>query len=80
MKNTGPPFSNAFSFPILLGTSKKRFLGRVLKEEDTDERTEGTVATTVLGYEKGARIFRVHDVKENYRAMKVSEAIINGIY
>lgn len=69
-----------FSFPILLGTSKKRFLGRVLKEEDTDERTEGTVATTVLGYEKGARIFRVHDVKENYRAMKVSEAIINGIY
>ena len=40
-----------------------------------DQRVEGTVATTVSGYMKGCRFFRVHDVKENMRAMKMIEAI-----
>ena len=41
----------------------------------SDQRVEGTVATTVSGYMKGCRFFRVHDVKENMRAMKMIEAI-----
>ncbi len=39
------------------------------------ERVEGTLATTVLGYMKGCRIFRVHDVKENLRALRMTEAM-----
>ncbi len=63
-------------YPILLGTSRKSVIGNTL-DLPTDQRVEGTIATTVMGVLKGCRIFRVHDVKENYRAMKMAEAIIN---
>ncbi len=62
-------------YPILLGTSRKSVIGNTL-ELPVDERVEGTIATTVMGVMKGARIFRVHDVKENMRALKMAEAIM----
>ena len=43
-----------------------------------EERMEGTLATSVIGAMKGAAIIRVHDVKENLRAIRMAEAIING--
>lgn len=61
--------------PILLGTSRKSTLGLIL-DLPVEERVEATVATTVYGVAKGASIFRVHDVKENYRAMKTMQAIL----
>lgn len=61
--------------PILLGTSRKSTLGYVL-DLPVNERVEATVATTVYGVAQGASIFRVHDVKENYRAMKMIQAIL----
>ena len=64
-------------FPVLLGTSRKSVVGLAL-DLPKDERAEGTIATTVVGVERGAKIFRVHDVKENYRAMKMTEAITKG--
>ena len=42
-----------------------------------DDRMAGTVATTVMGYERGCSIFRVHDVKENYQALMMAKAIRN---
>ncbi len=47
---------------ILLGTSRKRFIGTILNDAPVDQRVEGTIATTVIGIEKGADIVRVHDV------------------
>ena len=44
----------------------------------SDMRVEGTVATTVIGVMKGASFVRVHDVKENARAVKMTEAIMRG--
>ena len=61
--------------PILLGTSRKSMIGLAL-DLPVDERLEGTIATTVMGLMKGCSIFRVHDVKENYRAMRMTEKII----
>lgn len=61
-------------YPILLGTSRKSMIGLTL-DLPVDERLEGTIATTVLGYTKGCRIFRVHDVKENLRAMLMTQAM-----
>lgn len=61
--------------PLLLGTSRKSMIGLSL-DLPVDERLEGTLATTVLGYQMGCRIFRVHDVKENYRALKMTEIIM----
>ena len=60
---------------ILLGASKKRFIGKLLNDLPFDERVEGTVATTVIGVEKGVDIVRVHNVLENKRACLVADGI-----
>ena len=62
--------------PVLLGTSRKSVIGLTL-DVDRDDRMAGTVATTVMGYERGCTIFRVHDVKENYQALMMAKAIKN---
>jgi dihydropteroate synthase len=61
--------------PILLGTSRKSTLGRVL-DLPPDQRVEATVATTVLGIAAGVDVVRVHDVKENVRAARMTDAIV----
>ena len=61
--------------PILLGASKKRFIGKLLNDLPFDERVEGTVATTVIGIEKGVDIVRVHNVLENKRTCLVADGV-----
>lgn len=63
--------------PVLLGTSRKRFLGAILGSEPR-ERAVGTVATTVIGLLAGAHIFRVHDVRPNFEALRVGLAVLEG--
>lgn len=63
--------------PLLLGTSRKSVIGLTL-DLPVEERVEGTIATTVLGRMKGASFFRVHDVKENKRALRMAEAILKA--
>jgi dihydropteroate synthase len=63
--------------PVVLGASRKRFLGAILGAEP-GERGVGTVATTVIGVLAGAHIFRVHDVKANFEAMRVALAVLEG--
>lgn len=58
-------------YPLLLGTSRKSFLGATL-DLPTEERLEGTIASNVVGVIRGADILRVHDVKEVYRATQVA--------
>jgi len=64
----------ALGRPVVLGTSRKRFLGAILDAEPQD-RLFGTVATTVMGALAGAAVFRVHDVKPNVEALRVTEAV-----
>ena len=70
-------FRSQLDYPILLGTSRKSVIGLTL-DLPSDQRTEGTVATTVIGVMKGVSIVRVHDVKENYRAVKMTQAVLKG--
>ena len=63
--------------PILLGTSRKSTLGRVL-DLPPEERLEATLATTALGVAAGVDIVRVHDVRPNVRVARMSDAIIRG--
>ncbi|ANE45968.1 dihydropteroate synthase [Paenibacillus swuensis] len=65
-------------FPVLLGTSRKRFIQRVLQTTANDA-LEGTVATTVLGIMQGCEIIRVHDVKANKRAATMTDAMVRSI-
>lgn len=62
-------------YPILLGTSRKSVVGLTLGLPAA-ERVEGTIATTVFGVQKGCMFVRVHDVKENVRAIRMTEAIL----
>ena len=63
--------------PILLGTSRKSTIGKIL-DLPAEERLEGTLATTALGVAAGVDIVRVHDVEANVRAARVSDAIVRG--
>lgn len=67
----------SLGYPILLGTSRKSMIGNTL-ELPVGEREEGTMATSVLGYMKGCSFFRVHDVKANYRALRMTDAILKS--
>ena len=63
-------------YPVLLGTSRKRFMGEICATEDPAQRMPATCATTALGVLAGAKIFRVHDVWQNKQAADVSYAIL----
>ncbi|ABG05128.1 Dihydropteroate synthase [Rubrobacter xylanophilus DSM 9941] len=62
-------------FPVLVGTSRKGFLGKITGAQSPKERVFGTVATSVLAYGRGAFAFRVHDVRANREALRVAAAV-----
>lgn len=64
-------------YPVLLGTSRKSMIGLTLDLPVT-EREEGTIATSVIGAMKGCSFVRVHDVRANARALKMTEAILHS--
>jgi dihydropteroate synthase len=61
--------------PVLIGTSRKTFLGKLTGRPEK-ERLAGTIATNVLAYERGATMFRVHDVREVVDALAVAAATV----
>ncbi|MGI9048581.1 MAG: dihydropteroate synthase [Rubrobacteraceae bacterium] len=67
----------SLGFPVLLGASRKGFLGRISGVEEARDRVFGTVATSVMSYERGATFFRVHDVRPNREALAVAAAVAN---
>lgn len=62
-------------FPVLLGTSRKRFMGAICNVAEPSELVTATTVTTALGVMAGVKLFRVHDVKENRQAADVAWAI-----
>ena len=67
---------NELKYPVLLGTSRKSVIGLTL-DLPAAERVEGTIVTTVMALEAGCMFVRVHDVKENHRAIQMAEAILD---
>lgn len=65
----------ATGFPVLLGTSRKRFMGTICDVAEPSELVTATAVTTALGVMAGVQMFRVHDVKENRQAADVAWAI-----
>jgi len=64
-------------FPILLGTSRKSFIGYTL-DLPAEERLEGTAATVAIGIDRGADMVRVHDVKSIVRLAKMTDALVRN--
>jgi len=65
----------SYGFPILIGTSRKSFIGRITGDEAT-ERLNGSLASAIYSYLKGASIFRVHDIRQTINALSVISAIL----
>ena len=61
--------------PVLLGTSRKSFIAKIDEGAEPDKRIGGSIASVIAGLDKGAQIFRVHDVRETRQAIKVYQAI-----
>ena len=68
---------HSFGCPVLLGTSRKSVIGLTL-DVPASERVIGTVATTVMGVMKGCSFVRVHDIRENVEAIKMTEAVLHA--
>jgi len=64
--------------PLVLGVSRKGFLARVTGAQEMGERLTPTLALSALGRALGANIFRVHDVLENVRALKMTDAVLSA--
>jgi dihydropteroate synthase len=62
-------------FPMLVGTSRKSFIGKILGDVPTNKRLPGSLASAAIAVWNGAKILRVHDVKETIEALKAVEAI-----
>jgi dihydropteroate synthase len=65
--------------PLLIGVSRKSMIGKVLHSTDMADRYWPTIALTAHAREHGARIIRVHDVKPNAHALRMTEAILGGV-
>ncbi|WP_195923572.1 dihydropteroate synthase [Clostridium tepidum] len=65
----------SFNLPVLLAASRKSTIGKVLGDLPTEERLEGTIALSCLAVDSGLQMVRVHDVKENVRAIRMIEAV-----
>lgn len=68
---------SALGYPLLLGCSRKSVIGKTL-DLPVDKRLEGTLATTVMAVMKGCMFVRVHDIVENVRAIRMTEAILSA--
>ncbi len=71
------PELQELGYPMLLGTSRKSMIGISL-DLPVNERLEGTIATTVIGINSGCSIIRVHDVRENLRAARMTDIILRA--
>ena len=66
----------AIGRPVVVGTSRKSFLGKLAGGRDADDRLPGTIATNVMALERGASVFRVHDVRAVSDALRVAAATV----
>lgn len=71
------PELTALGYPLLVGTSRKSFIGRVLQRDTVSDRLFGTAATVALAVAAGARILRVHDVRAMHDVARMAHAITN---
>jgi dihydropteroate synthase len=68
---------HSLGFPVLLGTSRKKFINQISRKYDTKERIGGTLSSIIFSFSQGIKIFRVHNVEEVKQGILVLEALLN---
>ena len=67
---------HSLGFPILIGTSRKRFINQISGKYDTKERIGGTLSSIFISFSQGVKIFRVHNVEEVKQGLLVFETLL----
>ena len=67
---------HSLGFPILIGTSRKRFINQISGDYDTKERIGGTLSSIIFLYSQGIKIFRVHNIEEVKQGLLIFEALL----
>ena len=68
---------HSLGYPILIGTSRKRFINQISGNNDTKERIGGTLSSIIYSFSQGIKIFRVHNVEEVKQGLLVYENLLN---
>ena len=68
---------HSLGFPILIGTSRKKFINQISGNYDTNERIGGTISSIMFSFSQGIKIFRVHNVEETKQGLLVFETLLN---
>ena len=68
---------HSLGYPIMVGPSRKSFIGKIMGEKDNPQRLGGTIASVLYSYLQGIQLFRVHDIKETSEALKVYSQFLN---
>jgi len=69
---------HSLGYPILIGTSRKRFINQIAKKNDSKERLGGTIASVIYLLSQGVQVFRVHNVNEVKQGISVFKKIISN--
>ena len=68
---------HSLGFPILIGTSRKKFISQISRNYDTTERAGGTLSSVIFSFLQGIKIFRVHNIEEVKQGILVFETLLN---
>ena len=68
---------HSLGYPIMVGPSRKSFIGKIMGEKDNPQRLGGTIASVLYSYLQGIQLFRVHDIQETSEALKVYSQFLN---
>ena len=68
---------HSLGFPILIGTSRKKFINQISKNFDTNKRLGGSLSSVLFSFSQGIQIFRIHDVEEIKQGVLVFETLLN---
>jgi len=68
---------HSLGFPILIGTSRKKFINQISGKYDTKERIGGTISSIIFSFSQGIKIFRVHNVEEVKQSLLIFEHLLN---
>ena len=68
---------HSLGYPIMVGPSRKSFIGKIMGEKDNPQRLGGTIASVLYSYLQGIQLFRVHDIQETSEALKVYSHFLN---
>ena len=68
---------HSLGFPILIGTSRKKFINQISKNFDTKERLGGSLSSVLFSFSQGIQIFRIHNVEDTKQGILVFESLLN---